>query len=284
MGTLSKYNKEKAPELIDIPCCICGGQAKPYAVDYNGNSIARCPKCSLRFVSPRPVFSAFLEHVYEPGYYADEIPRSETDRDNAVYLESIKKFKRPPGLLLDVGASAGYFLESARAQGWDIEGLEIQPEQVKLLRKKLNCPIKEGLIDDMKSEPRFDLLTVIHVLEHTADPKAFLAKCLSLVKPGGVAYLVFPNTHSLNDRLKSRMSSLRLKPKPWKHLAADHHLWFFSAENVRNLCAAIDAPILSLRTVFPRKKKANALAGLCRGGLEKMGLGSWIELILKKTA
>lgn len=283
MGSLEQFNKlSGGREKEDIPCCICGQKPVPYALDYNGNTIGQCPQCDLRFVSPRPHFSTLLEHVYDDKYYVEDGPNTEALKDCEYYLDRVQALKSPPGLLFDVGASAGFLLETAAKRGWDIEGIDIQAEQVEYLRKKLSCPIHLGLIENLAVENRYDLLTLIHVLEHTLNPAAFLLKCKALIKPGGIVYAVFPNTASLNDRIKSNMSRWHLKSRRWKHFAADHHLWFFTIPTIESLAAKIDFPILSLKTIYPRKKIQNPLAAPLLHGLEKAGMGTWIELVLQR--
>jgi len=283
MGHLGDYNKDgsaaKAMEVVR--CCVCEREPDPYALDYHGNLIGRCPDCAFRFVSPRARFDALLGNVYEDGYYDESAMGDAEAMDNADYIDRLSRFKLPPGLLLDVGTSSGWLLEAARRKGWDIEGTDIQKAQVELIRKRLGCPIHLGFIEDLDIRERYDAITFMHVLEHTLDPKRFLLKIKDMLKPGGVAYAMFPNTASLNDRVKSGMSRLRLKSKAWKHFAADHHLWFFTPTVVEKLCASIDFPVLHLGTVHPRRKRAGA-AGPVLSGLAKAGLGSWIELALRK--
>lgn len=45
----------------------------------------------------------------------------------------------------------------------------------------------------MKVDTAFDNITLFHVLEHVPQPKQFLERCHSLLRPGGVLYVVVPN-------------------------------------------------------------------------------------------
>ncbi len=280
MGNLRAFHKEKQGKALEsVPCCICGGPGSPYAVDYNGNSIARCGNCGLRFVSPRASLSSIVEHVYEPGYYAPKAAEIE----NAGFLaERIRERIRPPGLALDVGAGEGLLMAALRRHGWEVEGTEIVPKQVEALKKKLSCRVHLSQIEELSIHNLFNLVTCIHVLEHTPDPREFLKACRRMLKPGGFLYAVFPNTGSLNDRIKSFLSRWRLKSRPWKHLAADHHLWFFTLPTARVLAAATSFELLSISIIFPYHKQKSAVVRPFLGLLERTGLGVWIELVLRR--
>jgi hypothetical protein len=40
---------------------------------------------------------------------------------------TLRRFARPPGALLELGAGAGFALDAARDAGWDVRGLELSP-------------------------------------------------------------------------------------------------------------------------------------------------------------
>ncbi len=53
---------------------------------------------------------------------------------------------------------------------------------------------------------KFNMVTVFHVLEHLSEPKAFIANCMLLLKPGGVLLIEVPN---LADELLSHSKEYR---------------------------------------------------------------------------
>lgn len=281
MGTLAEFNAADG-KYEAVACCLCGEKPEPYAVDYNGNRLAVCPRCDFRFVSPRPLSSAMVENVYDDKYYTEDRPGAKTDENYQYYLGCIERQRPSKGLLFDVGVGSGAMLKTAARSGWSIEGLDVQPAQVEYLRKKLSCKVHLGLLENLEgAEARYDAVTLIHVLEHTLNPVEFLNKCAAVLKPGGLLYAVFPNTASLSDRLKDALSASGLKSKPYKHLAADHHLWFFTPAVVRELVRKTEFSALSVKTIYSRQKM-KPLNSPFLDLMARLGQGSWIELILQR--
>ena len=105
------------------------------------------------------------------------------------------------GRSLDVGSAYGGMVVAFAEAGFDATGVEIDAHWCDL--GNLNCssrgfgnPIK---LQDFLSEPldkTFDVITCNDVIEHVFEPRRALAKMASMLKPGGVLYLVIPNATS----------------------------------------------------------------------------------------
>lgn len=107
---------------------------------------------------------------------------------------------------LDVGCGFGGLLAAFNSAGADVRGLEIDPVRVDLARA--NCQdhgltgtvvqsrdiLEDGLAGDLG---RFDVITMIDVIEHVADMPRALANAVDLLEPDGVLVLEIPNRHSL---------------------------------------------------------------------------------------
>jgi 2-polyprenyl-3-methyl-5-hydroxy-6-metoxy-1,4-benzoquinol methylase len=95
--------------------------------------------------------------------------------------------------LLDVGCSSGAFLMAARELGLDAEGVEISPEAAEAARKA-DFRVHTGLLEDARYPAEsFDAVALIELLEHLRDPRALLAECRRILRPGGVLMATTPN-------------------------------------------------------------------------------------------
>ena len=88
--------------------------------------------------------------------------------------------------------------------GADVVGVDPAPAAIEAARRHAEetgarLAYRAATVEELAAEPRrFDVVSAMEVIEHAADPKAFVASAASLVKPGG---LLLAST--LNRTLKS---------------------------------------------------------------------------------
>jgi SAM-dependent methyltransferase len=189
--------------------------------------IVECLDCGLLYRDPRErdLLAAYAEAVDE-DYLGEWAGRRESFRRT---LGQLHRFIQPPGRLLDVGASAGFFLRVARDGGWRAEGLEPSRWAADLARRD-GFRVALGTLDDHPFGPgEFDAVTLWDVIEHVPDPGATLQAAFELVRPGGVIGLTTMDVGSLVARL--------LGPR-WPHLMRMHLCYFRPAHIERLLLAA----------------------------------------------
>ncbi|MBN2057341.1 MAG: class I SAM-dependent methyltransferase [Candidatus Saganbacteria bacterium] len=121
--------------------------------------------------------------------------RYDTDR----HVELIRSLAAKDKSILDIGAGYGFFVSALIKSGFKkAKGLEISSE-----RRELALGQAPGAIlgHDVKEGPevigRYDVVTLFHVLEHVADPIAFLKDIKALLKPGGIFICEVPNVRDL---------------------------------------------------------------------------------------
>ena len=68
------------------------------------------------------------------------------------------------GRLLDVGCAAGFLLEVARERGWDVQGVELNPECASALAPDLRGRVAYTTLAWAKLEGRFALITLFDML------------------------------------------------------------------------------------------------------------------------
>jgi SAM-dependent methyltransferase len=145
-----------------------------------------------RAVDPAELDRLYGEGYYEggfegpvPGYrgYAEEEPvmRRNFDRRLAV----LERFTRP-GPLLDVGCALGFFVRAAAAHGWEAHGVELS-EYAASAAAAQGLRVVHGDFLALEVEPaHLAAVTMLDVLEHVADPRAYVRRAHDLLRPGGV--------------------------------------------------------------------------------------------------
>ena len=97
---------------------------------------------------------------------------------------------------LDVGCGAGLLTEPLARLGAKVTGVDAAPELIAVAR---DHSAAMGLAIDYRADAieeldgRFDLLTCMEVIEHVADPAAFLKAVAARVAVGGLLILSTPN-------------------------------------------------------------------------------------------
>ncbi|NDC62906.1 MAG: methyltransferase domain-containing protein [Planctomycetia bacterium] len=191
-----------------------------------GGRLAVCGNCGG---VQKPADSAFLRDI-EAIYDSYAIYHQGQGAEQAVFEPSsglpasrssrlLQTFRSRAGLgetgrMLDVGCGNGATLRAfgGLSPGWTLAGTELND---KYRREVESIPRTEPLhVCPADRVPgRFDVITMIHVLEHVLEPVEFLASLLPKLTPGGVVLIEVPH-HPDN---------------PFELLIADHRSHFSAA-------------------------------------------------------
>jgi 2-polyprenyl-3-methyl-5-hydroxy-6-metoxy-1,4-benzoquinol methylase len=134
------------------------------------------------------------------------------------------------GRLLDVGCGNGKFLEFARRAGWQVAGIDPDPEAVATAQKR-GLDVRRGGLELLDAEHEtFDGITLSHVIEHVHEPLAVLRACHRLLKRGGWIWLETPN---LDAQGYHRYGA------SWRDLDAPRHLVLFNPFSMRQALATV---------------------------------------------
>ena len=230
----------RALGMADAPmrCNLCDtplGHDQPPRWTKGGYEIFKCRSCGLLFRGMVPTPEELLS-IYDQRYfrrdegadadgYADYLSDEAEHRMTA--RRRVRQLNRSSicGRLLDVGSAAGFFLDEARAQGWDVHGIDISPEMSAWAREHLGLDVATGLfqIADFPSRS-FDAVTMWDYIEHSIDPAEDFAKASDVLRPGGLLMLSTGDAASLVARVSGRR---------WHLLTPRHHNFDFTVETLR---------------------------------------------------
>jgi predicted TPR repeat methyltransferase len=98
-----------------------------------------------------------------------------------------------PGLALEIGCGVSPYVGAIRAVGWSYEGLDASMWAVAWTSAHWGVPVSCGLWEAWQSSHRYGLILAAHVLEHTVDAPAALAKMAGSLESGGTLLVVVPD-------------------------------------------------------------------------------------------
>jgi 2-polyprenyl-6-hydroxyphenyl methylase/3-demethylubiquinone-9 3-methyltransferase len=105
---------------------------------------------------------------------------------------------------LDIGCGGGLLTEPMARLGASITGVDPSEKNIKTAsvhaqEMGLEIDYRVGTAEDLAATGEtFDVILNMEVIEHVADPRAFVATCAAMLKPGGLMFVA-----TLNRTLKS---------------------------------------------------------------------------------
>lgn len=202
------------------PCCICGtserelrfaatpqsGSGLPASGPYGGHyQINVCKGCELTYSSP--IFDERDVQALYTGYSEANVADDEIANVRATmkgYYELGRPFLPQRKRGLDIGCDIGLLLDVMRDDGFEeLHGLEpVAVAREQALRRMPGAEISDAFYEDVHFEKSsFDMITLIHVVDHLVHPNAILDRVLSDLRPGGVCVAVVHDIESPVARL-----------------------------------------------------------------------------------
>jgi 2-polyprenyl-6-hydroxyphenyl methylase/3-demethylubiquinone-9 3-methyltransferase len=127
-----------------------------------------------------PVRLAYIRDMIDQHWQCDEHVRTPLEGKTA----------------LDVGCGAGLLAEPLARFGARVAAIDAAPELIAVARDHaaaMGLEIDYCVCAVEKLEGRFDLITCMEVIEHVADPAAFVGALAKRLAPGGLLILSTPN-------------------------------------------------------------------------------------------
>ncbi len=104
--------------------------------------------------------------------------------------------------ILDVGGGVGEVSSLFVRQGGGATGLVVDPNEKSIeVARSRGLDGFAGTIEEFDTDERFDLVLMLNLIEHVADPVAVMARAAELLNDGGLVWLQTPNFRALDGRL-----------------------------------------------------------------------------------
>ena len=266
-------------------CALCdareGSEMGPNP-DFPRSRIARCRSCGLMSSFPPPGEEE-LDAVYRKQYrqIRGETPDKDYLRNLDCRAEAQLAFLRrysPTQLsrarILDVGCSAGSFLNACAGFTQSVSGFEPDDTMRTAARKRLGpAAVLHGTLFQAErlAGQTFDVIVASHVLEHVPQPGFFLSALCDSLSARGTLLIEVPNEDSatvgnwIQSGERGRM-----------------HLFFFTPRTLRDIIEAAGGRVVELATFGARKDDSSLIAG--NSAALKARMKSFVETSLGPAA
>jgi len=150
-------------------CPYCHSSGK-FKINVYDRPFGRCLACDLIYQGREATDDEVLA-IYRGKYFTncgmDQVGGSREKLYDHV-LDILEK-RNGIGSLLDVGTGCGHFIVRAQQKGWRAKGIELSSHAIDAAAKE-RVDIFFGTLQEYRTNERFDAVTLINVLDHTAAP------------------------------------------------------------------------------------------------------------------
>ena len=243
-------------------CPVCDGANSASHWQKGDLRIVRCTVCGMVYAKPAPAGMASGEYYdKEAAAYYLSPAKLASDYAAVRFQRELKLFRAfcPRGAVLDVGCGSGAFLFQLQ-QRWpgdyQVLGTDVSGAPLDYAESR-GVPVARGNFLDLDVGGRkFDAITLWAVAEHLAEPRAFLERVHTLLRPGGVSFVLVPNMNSLATKLLG---------KKYRYVYPQH-LNYFSATTLARLLTECELTVTARR--FSHFNPAVIWQDFRRGGRE----------------
>ena len=242
--------------LDACPACGAGSVDAVHRRVFRGRvwALARCHACGQHFTSPRPTGDD-LRGFYGGDYHAAiRAPGHAEAAFGAKYARYVATLSRhlPRGRVVDVGCGTGLLVRMLRDGGYDAEGVELNASSAAWGREQYGVTIHDRSMERCSFAPAsLDAVLLTDVLEHTAQPVAFLRNVRRLLSPRGLVLVTFPDIRSLESRYLGLMARVLRRDWLWSTCHVPLHVWEFTRPTAEACFRAAGFRIAEFRRTQP---------------------------------
>jgi 2-polyprenyl-3-methyl-5-hydroxy-6-metoxy-1,4-benzoquinol methylase len=189
--------------LLTCPLCATDlRRAIPISLSrYADHHLVRCRVCGFVFSRLAPTAEDY-ERVYGAyNYSGEDAARTELNIQKERSIVNGLMRYRSTGLVLDIAAGAGRFLERFAERGFSCHATEFSEPMCQFLEDKGIRTFRGGLFPEGAEPGSYDIVVFTEIIEHINNPIPVLHNIHRLLRPGGALYITTPNFSSLERRL-----------------------------------------------------------------------------------
>lgn len=237
-------------------CNLCETESEAHSLcSLPAGKVMRCDHCSTHSIHPLPT-TATLVAAYQ-NFNAGEIAREEfapyVRMSKEIILNDLAFLGLRPSVdlhFLDYGCGGGHFIKAAKELGINAVGMELDEEDARFGATH-DLRIELGDYRDLGARfgnAQFDIILMMHVLEHVPHPMECLEVLASRLKPGGALVIRVPDQNSFPSQLKIALRRLGVRSDAFGFVQPPIHLHGLSVKSFRVVAKKLNLSIVKIAT------------------------------------
>lgn len=188
----------------ETPCELCDGSSFQLVsrLDRSGKPLDTvvCTDCGLVMhgVLPTPdELESFYAWEYREAYHGEQAPSAKRVwkawREASITARRLAQRAPAGSSVLDVGAGLGCLVRQLGDLGYDACGIEPGRAFQRFAQETLGANVVLGDWQSARFADRFDVIVMLHVIEHFRSPRRALLQARGMLAEGGKLLLTCPN-------------------------------------------------------------------------------------------
>ncbi|MCC7160506.1 methyltransferase domain-containing protein [Candidatus Nomurabacteria bacterium] len=226
---------------------ICKNENLENILETKGHKLSKCLSCNIIFSHKDKQEFKNSTEIYSKYYQEEKANRFGFAVEFVVkifrFIRACKVSLLNPKAksVLDIGSGRGWMLYFLKKYfKYDVSiGTQISENAFKFSKEKLKLEIYNKDLLELSLNPRFDVITIWHVLEHVETVELYIEKIHELLEEEGTLIVEVPNFNSWTSILTKEY---------WLALDLKHHLVFFTPSSLTSLLLKYNFEIKKIRT------------------------------------
>lgn len=262
-------------ESITFACPACNTLGQSVTAFERGEIDFRiCGKCGALFREQMPSEEE-LKDIYLRYYSAEQIETGNTCQESGEYALRayssfiVRRFPTGGGTVLDYGAGTGRLVQLLRDAKLHAMGIEFSADARSYCSEHRGFSLLGGISD--LGAARYDLITMIEVIEHLPLIHEELKRIRSCIKDGGSLLITTPNRLGLRGRIEKGT---------WKEARKKFHLVLFDRRSLENVLRGVGFSSIEW-VMFSPVQKPGAIHWVYARMCQMFGLGGTLCAIAR---
>jgi len=234
-----------------------------------------CGDCDCISIDPLP--AGRLDEIYPSTYYSFASGRGNAPGlvfrvkerlDLQTYRSTLRLLSVDAPRILDVGGGTGEVSSMFVRRGGGATALVVDPDEPSIeVARSRGLDGFAGTIEELDTDRRFDLVLLLNLIEHVADPVGVLRKAREHLDRDGLVWLQTPNFRALDGRL--------FRHRNWAGYHCPRHWVIFGEEGLRKAVSAAGLEVVRFKRTQGGGFWAQSVLGLRRARRMRTGELTW---------